>query len=1547
MDTRHQRLLNKFGLVGHAILKSSRDQQRGVHVVYGIHSTDFVLSNMKEELETRTGLRLVLPDLKHDVLSVKESPFLDTLALCRDTLVVLDNYDTLDEVYENTLQQAVKEAEHPDGRTVFIQRGRLCHDWVLNKLEMSTLMIYPHDAGHQLYNRKTDFWATVAAFLGLRYHIVRRGGTSDRPAIECIVVSQYYDNESHQLVEERLKNKSSGIWSELQEIPESTARAILQGQEESVLHHPRQTGDTRQHSATGIHKVAAGSGIVLPTTSAGDGAAVHKSMIVITDSVMHRWLDFGMYSGGDEKVTQTLVQQAENIGCKITAVILNYLTYSWEKIRRLQRLTNTLLILLDSEPRPAIDIIDAFNFVLESAGMDTRHQSLLNNFGPVRHAILRSSRDPQQGVHVVYGTRSTDFVLSNMKEELETRTGLRLVLPDLKHDVLSVKESPFLATLCRNTLVVLDDDYRLHWMHKNLLRQAVQEAAHPDGRTVFIQRGRLCPDWVLNRLEHTSTLLIYPHDAGHQLDRNRYFWATVAAFLDQRVHSILTVTGLFGPIRQAVLETPDGEEGAICVLYHHSTEQFVYGAFAEQVEKRSSLRIVRLFKDGSSPPATLQHFERASQLCRHTLVLLGRSLLAQGVDSAHFQSTIADASKRSESFVFVLFGDVIIGNMPEWLHSKLKSSFWCRYSKPGQESTESFWDVLIGVIESRLRVTRGSSEHAVQTGKTEDEQPIHIPELSHENASQSDDEGVSEGEFEHSSCTSSDASLSRSASVHVELCAPETDQDKHEAPDTEAVDSPTPGSLSAGTGSASAFADTKIQVEDGTNERQSAQDTHRVQTPTPLQPIFSTDWQIVDTLTSSGGIVRKEYSDAILTVPPDAIEEDSQVDIHTAVCTDVDRVRQVVKLSEDECVSSPVAEYWAGHEFRFKKPVTITLPHFLPPDPDPSLVRVYRVTRSPDGQFIVTRLNPGQLSDCTPETGQSQDWNEDEPLKGADTSKASSAQSVQESEHTEKSTEDVVWEKTGYFWLSSADHITVITDHFSAYVCTYCGKDQGPPVLKAVACGSHDKNSSGLWVVHISLHVWDRRLKMLDFQQEFGVPSDEAIGKRSISLRGFPGQLQESNLHVRLVLVEQERWQFCLRSNGRPHEAIDYFLSCDSDTCAVVMRERTCPVHYEWLVESKSLDNKEPLLRFFLDICHHSTEQTPSWDDEENLRIKTWPLRYPRHIDQRESTTQTGKRTPPSTPPAACDTTGRSASSSPERIDSQGSRISSNYQNSSDNTQMKETISVSPPQSQRQAPYPQNMPAMACQPTQAPFPSQCPVVRYPALDGETEWRSQHQFPIPQNSWHSTQPGASSPLEGAASLDPSISGALSAASGNPFRSNPPRVPGSAVGNLSDLSSGLSQAMPLSSSRVNGPENGIEVQHVTPSNTVPANTTGTPPGAAGGGTCNQYWHNHPVVIHNNNFHINKIQGSPNFASTVTTHHKHRGASGGNSDLHALDYADETPLQALQGLRDNDTDIPESFHEEYNAEHTDEVRSPSLNSQHGAYFSDTRNPVCNPSQ
>nr|KAG5686956.1 hypothetical protein BaRGS_021531 [Batillaria attramentaria] len=258
-----------------------------------------------------------------------------------------------------------------------------------------------------------------------------------------------------------------------------------------------------------------------------------------------------------------------------------------------------------------------------------------------------------------------------MKQELETLTGLRLVLPDLKHDVLSVKESPFLATLalCRNMLVIFDDDDTLDEMYENLLQQAVKEAEHPDGRTVFIQRGRRCPDWVLNKLE-TSTLMIYPHDAGHQFNRKTDFWATVAAFLD------------------------DPQRGAH-VVYDADSSNFVLTELKPEMEKRTRLTLI-------------------------------------------------------------------------------------------------------------------------------------LPDMNHNPISEQEDQ---------------------------------------------------------------------LDVEH-------------------------------NTLSVKGNEFLAKL----------ASYEDSQADIHTAVCTDVDRVRRVVKLSKDECVSSPVAEYWAGHEFRFKKPVTITLPHFLPPDPDPSLI---------------------------------------------------------------------------------------------------------------------------------------------------------------------------------------------------------------------------------------------------------------------------------------------------------------------------------------------------------------------------------------------------------------------------------------------------------------------------------------------------------------------------------------------------------------------------------------------------------------------------------
>nr|KAG5707169.1 hypothetical protein BaRGS_017853 [Batillaria attramentaria] len=106
----------------------------------------------------------------------------------------------------------------------------------------------------------------------------------------------------------------------------------------------------------------------------------------------------------------------------------------------------------------------------------------------------------------------------------------------------------------------------------------------------------------------------------------------------------------------------------------------------------------------------------------------------------------------------------------------------------------------------------------------------------------------------------------------------------------------------------------------------------------PPPPISRKFWESSFTLSSAGGTVQKPGSDVILNVPPNAVDKDAKIDVYTAVCTDMDRVRRILNLPGDECVSSPLAEYWAGHEFRFKKPVSIKLPTFLPPNPDLQLV---------------------------------------------------------------------------------------------------------------------------------------------------------------------------------------------------------------------------------------------------------------------------------------------------------------------------------------------------------------------------------------------------------------------------------------------------------------------------------------------------------------------------------------------------------------------------------------------------------------------------------
>ena len=225
-------------------------------------------------------------------------------------------------------------------------------------------------------------------------------------------------------------------------------------------------------------------------------------------------------------------------------------------------------------------------------------------------------------------------------------------------------------------------------------------------------------------------------------------------------------------------------------------------------------------------------------------------------------------------------------------------------------------------------------------------------------------------------------------------------------------------------------------------------------------PIVSVHWQASWTVRSEGGCFRKTGSDVILQVPPEAVQEDGSVVVHAAICADVVRIRRLLKLSDDEQIVTPLAEYWAGQDFRFQSPVSITVPHFLPPDYDPDHVRVYHVTRTHDGRIIPTRINED------PETGNV-------PEDGATTLDDSDVR---------------LEEKHPGCIQSEKSHIQLFTDHFSGYVCIYCDtevKKNGRPRPQLYVMGSGSLTATPDSRCHLDVFasVWDGRIKVADCRQ--------------------------------------------------------------------------------------------------------------------------------------------------------------------------------------------------------------------------------------------------------------------------------------------------------------------------------------------------------------------------------------------------------------------------------------------------------------------------------
>ncbi|KAK7473950.1 hypothetical protein BaRGS_00034779 [Batillaria attramentaria] len=1091
MDRKQRDMMNAYGLVRHAFFTSASDSQHGVHVVYSSDSSDqtFVLTQLKHVLETRFGLQHILPDTESTAGVSGEQKFFSAAQQCKRTLCVLGSSTSVPEGWLEMrsssrnvlLKSAVEEWEHPDVLTVFIGRGENCPDWVLKRLETCTVMMYPLDQP----DLDTLFWDTLSVLLvcptvdrkqldmmnafGFVRHAFFTSSSDSQHGVHVVYGSDSCDS---QFVLTQLKQRLETRAGLQQILPDTEESAIVSGQQKFFS-----AAQQCKHTLCFLG-------------SATEGALREKAS-AFTDGLV-----------------QGAVKEWENPDALTVFIGRGENCPDWV-LKRLE----TCTVMMYPLDQPDLDTLfwDTLSVLLACPTVDRKQLDMMNAFGFVRHAFFTSSSDSQHGVHVVYGSDSCDsqFVLTQLKQRLETRAGLQQILPDTEESAIVSGQQKFFsaAQQCKHTLCLLGSATEGALREKasaftdGLVQSAVKEWENPDALTVFIGRGENCPDWVLKRLE-TCTVMMYPLD---QPDLDTLFWDTLSVLLtDQTMDRKQRDTvNAFGLVRHAFFTSISDSHNGVHVVYG-SDQTFVLTQLKQGLETRLGLQQILPDTGRTAIYSGQKKIFSAAQQRMQTLCVLG----PKDTTTVLLQKAVEESEHSDAHTVFILTGE----SCPDWVFERLETCIVVVY--PGDHHKFEFFDGCKGHRnDSRHTVNSGLLGHVVFEPEHLSKDGIHVifdriysefilthlrqelvtnfglrmilqdtetnsrqtPKRTFEDVLNSCPNVlvVSMGSYdkllavllqqtlrcrqEHTQKTLFVRSVGEklpewvkqwkigrtdtcevSLSYDVYSWNPKNARNRlflkrlktyFELPDL------TPPVSSDNSNEKVNSAASAYQERSNTGGEQvlspMSQLEYRGETTCTdskdfvaemleiPEPIFSRRWEAVSRFSNSGGTFRKSGSDVILDVPRNAVEEDLQVTIHTAVCTDTDRVRRVLKLPEDECVSSPVAEYWAGHEFRFKKPVTITLPHFLPPDPDPSQ------TQDTDGQRSA----------------------------------------------------------------------------------------------------------------HVTVHVWDRRLEITDFQQDFGIKTDDKIGETlSFRLSNFQDDLHESSLHVHFELVGRDIdiWQFCLRSNGSP-----------------------------------------------------------------------------------------------------------------------------------------------------------------------------------------------------------------------------------------------------------------------------------------------------------------------------------------------------------------------------------------------------------------------------
>ncbi|XP_070205710.1 uncharacterized protein [Littorina saxatilis] len=404
--------------------------------------------------------------------------------------------------------------------------------------------------------------------------------------------------------------------------------------------------------------------------------------------------------------------------------------------------------------------------------------------------------------------------------------------------------------------------------------------------------------------------------------------------------------------------------------------------------------------------------------------------------------------------------------------------------------------------------------------------------------------------------------------------------------------------------------------------------------------IVCSRWQAAASFTTDGGILQKPGSEVVLHVPPGAVDNESSVQVCSAVCVNNEHIYRALKLPGEDLVVSPLAEYWAGPDFHFQLPVQIDLPHFLPPDADLSIVRVYRATKNESGQTILSRLRQLETRDTATyspssdnstserDAYKSLDGSSDEEtpnLQGKDNTppitKPSTPDQAERGQNTcfdQPEAEDVIWEKNGYFHVTSDGIVNISTDRFSCYVCTHCGRSQGQPTLHAWAFGEH-KVSGRQRFADVALYVWDGRLNIQDYRKGYYI-GENPKAQATLVLTSCLNPSDSDVVHMELRVMEPgaEFWKHNVDKDGRlGHAAVKSqnlaeHLSCKDKSCSD--RREKPPITVHWCLMSEKNHDPGPLLKLVLELWHY-TQPSPTESDQAknsvtlNVEMEEDPVR--------------------------------------------------------------------------------------------------------------------------------------------------------------------------------------------------------------------------------------------------------------------------------------------------------------------------------------------------